>query len=59
MLFCVWISDEALIHVFDILLLDDLMLNKKPHLVLDRIILGVWLSDETLILVFHILLLGV
>ena len=59
MLFCVWISDEVLIHVFDILLLDDLMLNEKPHLVLDRIILGVWLSDETLILVFHILLLGV
>lgn len=54
MLFCGWISDEALIRVFDISLLDDLMLNEKPHLVLDRIILGVWLSDETLVLVFDI-----
>jgi len=58
-LFCVWISDEALIHVFDISLLDVLTLNEKPHLVHDRIIIGVWLSDETLVLVFDILLLGV
>ena len=54
MLFCVWISDEALILVFDTSLLDVLTLNEKPHLVLDRIILGVRLSDETLVLVFDI-----
>ena len=54
----VWISNETLPLVFDILL-HSVCLSDKTLLVIDMLLLGVWISNETLPFVFDILLLDV
>ena len=54
--YSVWMSDETLLLVFDILLLGVWISDESLRPVFDVLLLSVWISDESLRLVFDILL---